>query len=245
MLVKVGLIIDFLATTESAGPTEVAKAVGINKSTAFRLLSSLCGLGLLDNDTESGSYRLGLRLMELGNLVHRRLDLVRLARPVLSALNDQTGATVFLCKRDGDWAVCLDRIPGRGVDVLELQPGGRLPLHIGGVGLILLAANDDEGLDRFLARATLSSRTEHTITDPAELRSQLAIVRERGFSISIEDVTPGVFAIGAPIVGSSGNVEAAVSVSGLLAQVSDEDMDDLTAQLLAATSEIGRRLGRT
>lgn len=243
VLNKANQVLGYLEKHPEAGPTGVAEALGMNKSTAFRLLSALAQIGLLDNDPERGTYRLGLRLLELGHKVQDRLDLRRIALPHLRELAQKTGLTTFVCVRRGQDVVCLDRVAAGQVDVLELQPGGRLPLHVGGAGKAILASLPDEEVEEYLATADLVALTERSIVDPASLREELRRTRARGYSESWEDVTVGIAALGAAVTDVRGEVAGAISVSGLAVMVGGPNHGELVQALITTAKNISRQLG--
>jgi DNA-binding IclR family transcriptional regulator len=215
VLAKVQAILEaFAGDMTSAGPSEVAARIGANKSTTFRVLGSMERAGLLDRRPD-GTFGLGLWLMELGSLVQSRLDLRRAAGPSLEKLGRATGQTVFLSVLHGHQATCIDRLAGSNVDVMALRLGGTLPLYCGAGPRVLLAALPDAEVERYLEAAPFPALTPATLTSAAELRADVTRTREAGYVISMEDVTVGVAALGAPIRDAAGEAIAAISVAGL------------------------------
>lgn len=244
VLNKVRAVLDVFADgLERAGPAEVAVRIGTNKSTTFRILKSMEQIGLLDRSPD-GTYALGIRLMELGTLVGERLDLRRLSEPVLRGLRDAVGQTVFLTVRHDDVAVCIDRLPGSHVEVMALRLGGRLPLYCGAAPRVLLAGLDDAALERYLAKAPFEPRTPHTLTTAEELRADVHRTRSQGYTLSLEDVTLGVAAVGAPIFDHRGRVVAAISMADLRHEYADARLPALVEHIRTAAAEISRALGR-
>lgn len=241
VLEKVNLILTYLADVYEAGPSEVAESVGLNKSTAFRLLSSLTHIGLVDRDADTGMYRLGLRLMSLGSLVERRLDLRSVVLPHLQQLAVDTGQTAFLCVKQGFGATCLARVPGAHVEVLDLHPGESLPLHMGATGRVILASLPDEEIEHYLRTARLERRTENTLYRPEDVRRDIRQTREQGYAFSDEDVTLGIAAIGAPLL-KKGSVVGAISVSGLATAFKGERLQSIREHLLETCYKISTEL---
>jgi len=242
VLGKVRSVLETLADAGKAGPSEVAVRIGINKSTAFRLLNSLERIGLLDRDG-AGSYTLGLWLMELGSLVETRLDLRKIAEPELELLRRDTGLTVFLIVRHAHQATCIDRIAGSDVDVMRLRLGGTLPLHCGAGGRVLLASLSGTELDSYFRHAPFDRLTPHTLSSKDELLADIELTRERGYALSMEDVTIGVAALGVPVFDSSKKVVAAISVSGLRHEFEDERLGVLVARTCASAARVSTALG--
>ena len=242
VLGKVKAILDALGDVGQAGPSEIAARIGANKSTTFRLMDSMERNGLLDR-TRSGSYALGLRLMELGAIVESRLDLRKVAEHDLGELNAAIGLTVFMTVRHGDNATCILRIPGAHLDVTELLLGGVLPLHLGAGPRVLLAAMTDAELAAFLRQAPFTPRTPYTLTTSSQLRADVDLTRAQGYALSMEDATLGVAALGFPIFDSSGAVVAAISAAGLRHEFEGGRVTALADRLKASAARISAALG--
>lgn len=214
---------------------------GYSKSTTYRLLVTLEEAGWLERGP-GGTFRLTMRPFQVGSILVDSLDLRREAGPVMTRVAAEVDQTVFLVVPAGTLAVCLERIDReQGVRLADLYVGGSQPLHLGAGPRALLAFDEDALLPPVLA-AGLSRRTEHSIVDPDELRKDLAQIRERGYSISDEDVTPDVAAIGAPVFGSHGRAVAALSIGGLHQRLMPPRPEHVSC-LLQACAEISKRLG--
>jgi DNA-binding IclR family transcriptional regulator len=204
-------------------------------------------IGLLDRYPD-GTFGLGLWLMELGALVEERLDLRVAASEELAQLRQATGLTVFMIVPHGHQATCIDRLAGSNVDVLALRLGGSLPLYCGAGPRVLLAWLSPEDQEHYLREAPFRKLTPHTLSSSAELRRDIARTRDLGYVLSMEDVTIGVAAVGAPIHDASGNVVATVSVAGLKHEFEGDagarvfDLVRSTADRVSAA--LGRRIDR-
>jgi DNA-binding IclR family transcriptional regulator len=243
VLAKVQAILEaFAGDMSSAGPSEVAARIGANKSTTFRVLGSMERAGLLDRRPD-GTFGLGLWLMELGSLVQSRLDLRRAAGPSLEELGRATGQTVFLSVLHGHQATCIDRLAGSNVDVLALRLGGTLPLYCGAGPRVLLAALPDTEVERYLEAAPFPALTPATLTSAAELRADVARTRAAGYVVSMEDVTVGVAALGAPIRDAAGAAIAAISVAGLKHEFTGKAEARSMALVIEAARSVSSSLG--
>jgi DNA-binding IclR family transcriptional regulator len=182
----------------------------------YRLLSTLEDLGLVEPGVRRGTYRLGIKLLRMGNAVRAGRDERRAALPVMERIHELTSETVFLVVRRGDVGVCIERIDGLRVQSLALQLGGWLPLHAGAAMRVLLAYEPETEWSAYVRRNSplerLSPRTPVTEED---LFAELTRVRKTGVSVSDEDVTVGIAAVGAPIFGESGQLVGALSASGV------------------------------
>ena len=221
--------------------SDFVRRSGYSKSTTYRLLVTLEEAGWLERGP-GGTFRLTIRPFQVGSILVDSLDLRRESGPIMARVAAAVDETVFLVVPAGTLAVCLERIDSeQGVRLSDLYVGGSQPLHLGAAPRALLAFNEEELLPALLA-AGLSGRTPRSIIDPRELREDLARTRERGYSISDEDVTPDVAAIGAPIFGPQGRAVGAVSIGGLRQRVMPPRPDHVSC-LVRACEEISTRLG--
>lgn len=231
LISKAGAVLDVL---ESSGPTsaaDLAVALGEPLSSIYRLMQSLSAIGWVDRVAKRGPYRLGLAWMTVGGLLEDHLDIREACLPSLRALAGITGATGFLCVRRGSRAVCLERVEGLSVQSLAMQLGSSLPLYSGAAPRALLAFLSHAEQEDALADAT-RFRDDPPRPDEATVQADLAEILERGYAVSDGDVTPGVASMGAPVFNHRGEVDGAVSVSGLTLQILGRDVIDRNVTLL-------------
>ena len=220
---------------------EFARRSGYSKSTTYRLLITLVEAGWLERSPANG-FRLTIKAFQVGSVLVDSLELRNEAAPIMARIAAELDEAVYLVVAAGTRAVCLERIDsGQGVRVAELYVGGSQPLNLGAAPRALLAFDEDKLLPALLEEG-LSRRTEHSIVDSADLRSDLAETRQRGYSISDEDATIGIAAIGAPILGAGGLAIAALSYGGLRQNVLPPKPTQVLC-LLHACEEISTRLG--
>jgi len=245
VLTRAATILDILARSDN--PTRlqaISEEAGLVPSTARRILVSLCELGFCEQ-TSTGSYRLGLRLFELGKRVEARFDLRAVSREPLERLTEMTGLTVFLVVRDGDRGVTVERIDGKYAYSLALKVGGSLPLHVGAGQRALLASEPEAAIRAYVRRAEMVRYTDKTIVDPDELVAEILRARSRGYSISDEDVTPGIAALGVAVYGhdATDTAVAAISIGGLVPHILGEHHEKIVALLRETAGLISRQLG--
>jgi DNA-binding IclR family transcriptional regulator len=192
---------------------QLATETRLHPSTAHRILAVMVDNRLVDR-IEPGTYRLGIRLLELGNLVRLRLNVRQEALPYMQRLHDDLKETVNLSVRQGDEVVYVERVSSNAPMMRVVQiVGTRAPLHVTAVGKVFLA---EEGVDAAIAyaqRAGLVRLTDSTLADPALLDGELARVRSQGFAIDREEAEKGVACIGAGIRDDDGHLVAGLSVS--------------------------------
>lgn len=223
---------------------ELAHTLNLNKSTTHRLLATLERYQFIERNPESGAYRLGIALFELGMVVQRKLELRERARPLMNALAQLTEETVSLCIIDNDEALCIERFSGSSpIQVLALDVGGRLPLNAGAAPRVLLAHLDDSAFHRLITSYDFPRYTPDTLADPDDLIADRSHVRSQGYCVSQGDVLPDVIAIGAPIHDATGHVVASVSVVSIAMRCTTERQHDLVVQVCTAAQRISQRLG--
>jgi DNA-binding IclR family transcriptional regulator len=220
---------------------EFARRSGYSKSTTYRLLVTLVEAGWLER-SPAGAFRLTIKAFQVGSVLVDSLELRQEAAPIMTKMAAELDEAVYLVVAAGTRAVCLERIDsGQGVRMAELYVGWSQPLNLGAGPRALLAFDEDRLLPPLLEEG-LSKRTQYSLVDPADLLSDLAETRQRGYSISDEDVTAGIGAIGAPILGPDGVAVAALSYGGLRQHVLPPRPTQV-ARLLQACHEISTRLG--
>jgi IclR family KDG regulon transcriptional repressor len=195
------------------GVAEVAEKLGLPKSSAHDLLTSLAQVGLLGK-TEKGRYRLGWRLVALSETLLATTELRREARPIMDELAAQYQETIHLAILDDTKVVYVDKLEGRQAVRVELTSlGTRLYPHCSALGKVLLAYRPETDVKRIVKACGLPRFTEHTITDEMELEQSLAKIRKQGYAFDLEEILPELCCVGAPVRNYIGNVIAAISMS--------------------------------
>jgi DNA-binding IclR family transcriptional regulator len=243
VLGKVALLFDRLAEEQEISASRLAELIGEPRSTVYRLLASLQALDMVEPGTRRGTYRLGLKLLQLGSAVVARFDERQAALPVMERIYEETENTVFLCIRRGHEAVCIERIEGRWVQSMALRLGGSLPLHVGAAPRALLAWEPRELWDAYLAEVELEAFTPETPATRKALLAALEATRESGVSVSDQDLVLGMAAVGAPIFDHRGRVCAALSMSGPRPTVLGANAGDSGELIAAGAADISRALG--
>lgn len=230
-----------LPVTEGLTPTEVAEVIGTNRSTAFRLLTSLEQCGLLDRDRSSGRYHLGMKLLQYGSAVRNGMPVIRVAETTLANLRDETRQTVLLAIREGWGARCLSRLPGPEVDVVSWNNGEWLPMHVGAAPQALMSAMSDSEIDQYLAENT-DWRTLQGERSADDIREGVALIRRRGWALNSEGITEGVASLGAVVFNRAGAAVCAISVAGLEHHYIEPRLERTAAAVLTAAKEIKEKL---
>ncbi|MFM1653441.1 IclR family transcriptional regulator [Brevibacillus sp. B_LB10_24] len=228
-------------TKDGIGLTEIAQLAGINKTSCYRILNTLMSDGMVEIGERTGTYRLGIRFLELGGIVQRRINLRQAALPALTHLTEKTGDTSFLCILNSLKAVCIERIEGKDVQVLTLNVGDTWPLYIGAAPRAILANLDDEQVSQILS-APLETKALQ-ITDPAVYWEMIRDIREKGYSVSFEDVTLGVSSIGAPVYNHMGHVVGSISLSSTIQRIPPEREEEIAQLVVDTAKQISKSLG--
>ncbi len=221
--------------------SELAQALGLHRSMVYRLLTTLERRGFLAQANHRGRFRLGLKLVELGNVVLADMDLRQATHPILARLARETGESAFLTVLSGDESVCIDKIDSPRPVRVSLTIGGRYPLYAGASNKILLAHLSPDTIDGFIARG-LAPITPHTITDPARLKEDLAMIRRQGWAHTVGELTPDVAAVAVPLWDNNSTIVAALSIAGLASRFGEDRLPMLISMTREAAADISAQL---
>ncbi|HWD75316.1 MAG TPA: IclR family transcriptional regulator [Solirubrobacteraceae bacterium] len=238
-------LLDVLAASDSGlGVNELARRIGVNASTASRLLATLQESGLVDR-SDGGPYRLGLKLVTLSDRVLAQLDVRQLARPLLVRLVADTGETATVSLPGEGEAVTVDFVPSAASVVSMARVGRPSVPHATAVGKVMLAFGGGRGGGGVGADAdgTLTAFTDRTIIDPEALARELGGIRERGWAEAVGEREPDLAALAAPVFGRDGRLVAILGVQGPVSRLPVAARRGLREPLLAAAAELGRALG--
>lgn len=227
------------------GVSEISGRLKLNKSTAHAILATLAHHRLLDRDPTSRRYRPGPALHGLASALAARLEVTMLARPLLQKLLEESGETVFLAVLQDGHLTLVDKAESRQDMGITSPLGRRLPHSAGALGKVFHAWMDAAALGRLLTEVPLRRFTKRTVIDPAAYRRQLRQVREEGVAYDDQEYLEGVRAVAVPLLGSRGEVEAAVCVVGPSSRLSLErlrELGELARQEMAA--RIGSQAGQ-
>jgi len=233
-------LLDTLAQhTTPVNLKQLATQTRLHPSTAHRILGVMVDNRLVDR-IEPGTYRLGIRLLELGSLVKSRISVRQEALPYMQLLHQQLGETVNLSVRHDDEVVYIERTSAGNSMMRVVQIiGARAPLHITAVGKLFLAADEPEKTSDYVRRTGLPRYTDNTLTDPVSLARELEKIRQQGYAYDNEEAEKGVSCIGAGIYNDEGRLVAGLSVSS----PSDRLDKAWAAQVRQAAEKISRALG--
>jgi DNA-binding IclR family transcriptional regulator len=193
--------------------TDIVQRTGLNKTTAKRMLYNLVSRSYLQQNFETRRYRLGMRVFELGGIVHSSFSLRDRALPHLVNLRDRTGVTVFMGVAVEDRLVYVEKLGGTGIIQISSAIGWHANLHFGMLGMVLMAHMPESRVSEILEKHPLQAYTAFSITDPYAFRIRLAEVRSQGFAEEHNEAHEGLSGVAAPVYDYSREVIAAVGVS--------------------------------
>lgn len=222
--------------------SELATAVGLNRTTVYRLLAALESVEYIARDSAADAYRLGSGLIALGARAQRANPVRLCARPELEALAASTGETATLELLSGQEMVIIDEIPGEYVTSGSQHIGSRWPVYATSTGKAILAHLPPGALARVLAQP-FRPLTAHTLIDAEQLRACLAEQRRAGFAVATEELEIGFVAVGAALLDAGGHPVAAISLGGTRARLTDARVPAIGRLVRAAAGRISHQLG--
>jgi DNA-binding IclR family transcriptional regulator len=242
VLERMFTLLDLLAA--SPRPTSlksISEQSGLHPSTAHRILNDLAIGGFVDRP-EAGSYRLGMRLLELGNLVKARLDVREAALGPMRDLHRLTLQPVNLSMRQGDEIVYVERTFSErsGMQVVRAI-GGRAPLHLTSTGKLFLAQDDAARVRAYATRTGLAGHTRNSITDLPSLERELAKVQRTGLARDDEELELGVRCMAAGILDDQGKLVAGLSISAPADRLEESWLERLRSTASQISAALGHR----
>lgn len=235
---------DLLDVLERDGPltlTELSAHAATNKVTVLRILANLEARGYVERD-DAGRYSLGLRLLQLGLRKSAATDIRAVAHPVLRELRERFDETVNLGIPDGAGILYIDILESSLGLRMAATVGARDDLHSTAIGKAIASSWNGRQQETLMA-LPLTAKTTRTIRSMAALDAELALVRERGFSMDDEENETGARCIGAPVFDHAGECVAAISVSGPTIRMSDDRILQIAPEVQRAAALISERLG--
>ena len=237
---RVAGILDVLATAPPPGLElrAIASRVHLAKTTTFTLVQSLCVVGLVEQDSLGGHYRLGLQNLVYGRAVERSLDVVTLARPTMLRLAEATRETVNLAVPRPFEAFIVDSLEGSRSVRVTSYAGTPAAYHSTACGRALLAHLPEHAVAAIVGARPLAAPTPRTITKPAELHEALIACRASGIAVEREENEPDAACVAAPILAPHGEAIAAISIAAPSQRMTEPAVERFAALLRAETKAI-------
>jgi DNA-binding IclR family transcriptional regulator len=236
-------IIEVLSTEhDGAGVTAIASRVGLHKSTAHRLLTTLAGRGYLAK-SEDGNYKIGLKLIEAVSCYINSLELQTEARPSLVQITGELGLTSHLGVLDGDKVVYIEKMDVVASVRMYSQIGLRMHAYCSSLGKCLLSNFSKAELSGIMKDCSFIRFTHNTIGSLDEFHREMAKVRKQGFALDNEEYEIGHRCVGAPIYDYKGDIIAAISASGPKNLLRDERIAPVSDYVRKVAMELSRSMG--
>ena len=230
-------------SSEEKGVTQLARELGTTKARVFRHLYTLRERGYVIQNEKSQKNRIGLRVFLLGRQVGEGIDVLKAVRPAMERLRDRTGQTAVLAGVLDGHATIIDFRMGTADPIqIGLRPGTTFELHATALGRVLLAFGPPSTLERALG-GEMAKLTEHTVTDPATLRAQVAQVKKQGWSTAPEETFLGINALAAPVFFHDGGLAGALAIVGPVRSVPGAPDVRQLEELLHCSRGASRALG--
>jgi len=245
LVASVDRAIELLFMLESGplemGVTEISKALGVQKSTVHNLLQTLLARDFV-RKTDTGRYTLGFRLMPLGLACTERLDIRRIASPILNELVNEAKEVVLLAVLSAGQITIIEKIePPRQVFMMPRFDYCNT-FHSTGLGKIFLAFGPDDLVEKIMS-LTLEQYTQNTHTDKNLLSREINKIREQGYAIACNETIEGVTCISAPILNANGKIEAAISISSSSAWLGQEEYEPMIRLLKKKAKIVSEQIG--
>lgn len=231
------ILLCFAGSETELGLSDIAKRIGLHKSTVHRLLASLESKGFIRRHPQTEKYRLGWSVLELVSNVYQSDDLSSIVSPEMTRLRDLLGETISLYVLSGIERIRIQAIESKQPVRRVANVGRRLPLYVGASGKVLLAYSSEELLEELM---TDSSWPPELSRD--EFRHALQQVREAGYAVSIEEREPGAAAVAAPIRGRNGEAVAALSISGPVDRFTPEAVERFAQEVRKSAEMLTKML---
>jgi DNA-binding IclR family transcriptional regulator len=231
----------FADARPSITAADVARELGVARSTAYRYVKGLVAAGFLASEP-GGGLTVGPRVVELAEIARRGAGIGAVALPAMRRLRDATGETVLLTRRVGRRVVCVERVEAQAPVRISYERGETLPLHAGAAALVLLAWEPDGLARRLLSAAPLERFTPRTEIDVDLLMLRLDEIRATGVARSIAELDDDITGIAAPVRDAGGRVVAAIGIAALTRRATPAGLARMEAALTAATRTVERAL---
>ncbi len=224
---KAIMVLNCFTQYPKLGVTQISNMLGLNKSNVYNILSTYEAMGYLERDYETGKYQLGLGIFTLSRALGDSFSITKVAQPYMQEMANLTNERVYLGIPHEDEVVYLEAFyPAEKMSLMRSLLGERAKMYCTGIGKAMLAYLPEERIEEYCSRP-LEAFTENTITDSIRLQEELTWIRKNGYAIDSMEHEFGIKCIGAPIFDKSGEICAAISISGPSLRFTEERIKQL------------------
>jgi IclR family transcriptional regulator, KDG regulon repressor len=232
----------FTTTKTELGISELSVRLGLAKSTVFRLMKTLNESNLVEKNTETQKYQLGIAAFNLGFTVYHSMELRRISYPILKKLAKSIRRVVRLGVYDNGGVVYINKqIPDDHSGTIS-QIGDRVPSYCTAVGKMLLANQSDKEIERVIS-GPLTKYTKKTIVSPYEIKQQILEIKKRGYALTIEELRNGVCSVAVPVNNDFGKTVGAISITGYKSHFYPYQIEQYVKELRNSSRLITERMG--
>lgn len=247
MVKSVGRALDIITLVSSKkgglGVTEIAKQIDINKSSVYRILSTLAQYGYIEQDADTGRYKIGYKFLEISSKLLDSIDIRAEAKPYLLDLERETNEVIHLAVWDQGEVVYIEKLDGNQTLRMHSKVGKRAPMHCTSVGKVILAYLPLNTVEEIIDRKGLPVHTNTTITEKDAFLKELIKIKQKGYALDLEENEYGITCVAVPIFDHDGKVVASISISGPTMRMTDDRMEQLKKKIKEAGLNISVRLG--
>lgn len=235
-------VLEALGRSGEMGVSEISREIGLSKTAVYNILGTFEARRMVNRDPATSRYRLGWRVYELGAELLRHNELAPIARPLLRELAQETGETVLFGIFDHMGVTYVDRVESHRSIRMVAAPGRQAPLHATASGKLLLAYQPAEVIEAILD-SDLKQHTPETITDPQRLRSELALIADRGYAECIREHEAEICSISVAVRDYSGDVAAALTLAAPATRFAETERQAALKVLVRIAGELSAQLG--
>lgn len=233
----------FLAKRRTAGVTEVAKELRVNKSTAYRILETLMCFDMVIQDPVTSKYKLGPGILRLSVQFVKGLNIISIAKPFMVRLVNETGESSHLCMLSNDNAVVIEQIITDSRLTVNARIGYAEPIYCSSVGKCLLAFCDRQKREDIISGIDFVKYTKNTIADRESLIDELDRIVQNGYAVDDGEISEDVICIAAPVYSHNGEVRYSVGVSGPKSRIKGKKIQILAEKIINTADRISEQLG--
>jgi DNA-binding IclR family transcriptional regulator len=223
--------------------SELARHLGLDRSTTYRILLSLEQARFVEKDEKTGTYSLGLAAFETGNAYLMQTDLIQVSKPIMTELAQKVQETVHLAVLSDIEIVYVDKVDSPRTLGVMSKLGQRGPLHCTSLGKTLLAFQPEDEQTRTIQRIRMTPFTSRTITSKQKLIEELRVIKKQGYALDRREIEEDVECIGAPIRNHLGDVIAALSISGPQRKINTPQEKQFVGEVIKAAALVSSKLG--
>jgi len=228
----------FLATRKSVGVTELAQALDINKSTAFRILDTFLEANMVEKTKDTQKYKLGPAILKLSEQYYKNYSVIAEAKPLMDRLALEIRESVHLCVCANSKAVVIEQTMSDSLLVVNAKIGNSEPLHCSAVGKCLVAFATEEEKAKMLSGITFESYTDKTICSAEEFDAEIERVRAQGWAIDDGELSEHIRCVAVPVLDKKGVCRYSLGTSGASSRMTREKIDRIIPLMLKTAASI-------